>query len=289
VIHGSEQRNFTFAVAGIACVLAAAPAREAAVFAASAIASAMRTDDLAEMGDAWQRMRASASALLFAGLVMGLTATGALAFAVASRSRLGVVMGEAVLLISVGSLRVFLAVAIGPLRRRRAFEPDRVREAPARATGLPYWLALAGAALLIASLIHGWLDFLDGHKHPAPFIGAYLLWAAVAIVGFAVAAVAYARSKDGALRASALAATWLDSRLTATWSAVDRFLVAPATDLAARSGDGLAAGDERLGHAAAAAGRLAARTTRAPSVPLVILLAVLLAIGLGLIAPGVFR
>jgi NADH:ubiquinone oxidoreductase subunit 5 (subunit L)/multisubunit Na+/H+ antiporter MnhA subunit len=289
VIHGSEERNFTFAVAGIACVLAAAPAREAAVFAASAIASAMRTDDLAEMGDAWQRMRASASALLFAGLVMGLTATGALAFAVASRSRLGVVMGEAVLLISVGSLRVFLAVAIGPLRRRRAFEPDRVREAPARATGLPYWLALAGAALLIASLIHGWLDFLDGHKHPAPFIGAYLLWAAVAIVGFAVAAVAYARSKDGALRASALAATWLDSRLTATWSAVDRFLVAPATDLAARSGDGLAAGDERLVRAAAAAGRLAARSTRAPSVPLVILLAVLLAIGLGLIAPGVFR
>jgi NADH:ubiquinone oxidoreductase subunit 5 (subunit L)/multisubunit Na+/H+ antiporter MnhA subunit len=289
VIHGSDKTGFTFAVAGVACVLAAAPAREAAIFAASAIANAMRTDDLAEMGDAWGRMRASASALLFATLIIGLSASGALAFAVASRSRLGVALGESVLLIALGSLRIFLGVAIGPLRRRRAFEPDRVREAPGRATGLPFWLSLAGAALLVASMIHGWLDFLDGYRHPVPSIGAYVLWAAVAVVGFAAVAVAYRRDKDGALRASALPGAWLDARLNMAWSAIDRFLVVPATNIAARTGDGLGAGDDGLGRAAPAAGRLAAATTRAPAMPLVILIAVLLAIGLGVISPGVFR
>jgi NADH:ubiquinone oxidoreductase subunit 5 (subunit L)/multisubunit Na+/H+ antiporter MnhA subunit len=289
VIHGSEKTNFTFAVAGIACVLAAAPAREAAAFAASAIASTMRTDDLAEMGDALRRLRAASVTLLIASLIIGLSASGALAFAVASRSRLGVVLGDAVLLIAVGVLRVFLAMALGPLRRRRAFEPDRLRKIPNAANTVTYWLALAGAALLIASLIHGWLDFLDGHKHPAPSIGAYAVWAVVAVVGFAAVTVAFLRSKDGALKASARGEAWLEARLNTTWSVFDRFVVAPATDLASRTGDGLAAGDGSLGRAASAAGRLAAATTRAPAVPLVILLAVLLALGLGLIAPGVFR
>ncbi len=270
-------------------MLAAAPAREAALFAVSAIANAMRTDDLAEMGDAWGRMRASASALLFATLIIGLSAAGALAFAVASRSRLGVVLGESVLLIAVGSLRIFVAVAIGPLRRRRAFEPDRVREAPARATALPFWLSVGGGALLVASYIHGWLDFLDGYKHPAPSIGAYAVWAAVAVVGFAAVAAVYRRDRDGALRAAALPGVWLDARLNMAWSAVDRFLVAPATKVAAGTGDGLGAADDGLGRAAAAAGRLAAATTRAPAMTLVILLAVLLAIGLGVITPGLFR
>src|SRR6202030_3208873 len=148
VIHGSESPSFTFAVAGVACVLAAAPAREAAALAASAIANTMRTDDLAEMGDALRRLRAASVTLLIAALVIGLSASGALAFAVASRSRLGVVLGDAVLLIAVGVLRVFLAMAIGPLRRRRAFEPDRIRKIPDAAYTVTYWLALAGAALL---------------------------------------------------------------------------------------------------------------------------------------------
>ena len=81
-----RSRCFTFAVAGVACVFAAAPARAAGVLAVSAIAAAMRTDDLAEMGDAWHRMRASALAVLVAALVLALSAVGALAFGVSSRS-----------------------------------------------------------------------------------------------------------------------------------------------------------------------------------------------------------
>lgn len=289
VIHGFENPHFTFAVAGIACVLAAAPARTAGPLAASAVAGAMRTDDLAEMGDAWRRMRASAGAMLVAGTVLALSASGALAFAVSSRSKLGIALGEAVLLISVGSLRVFLAMAIGPLRRRRAFDPDRVREAPAGSLGWPYWLALSGALLVIASLLGGWLAFLDGGKHFAPSPGAYGLWIAPAVVGFAAATFAYGRHKDGALRASAVSGAWLGQLASSGSAAVERFLVAPAAGIARRTGDLIAAGDGRVGGAATASGRLAVAAGRAPALPLLILLAVLLALGVGLVAPGVFR
>src|SRR5258708_24453141 len=127
VIHGFEDPRFTFGIAGVAGVLAAAPVRASAVLAINAIAGAMRTDDMAEMGDALRRMRRSSIALLGSVLVLGLSAAGALAYAVSSRSWLGVALGEAVFVISIGGLRVFYGASIGPLRRRRAFEPDRCR------------------------------------------------------------------------------------------------------------------------------------------------------------------
>ena len=289
VIHGSQVQYSTFAVAGVACVLAVAPARAAGVLASSAIAAAMRTDDFAEMGDAWRRMRASALALLLAGVVLALSAVGALSFAVSTRSRVGVVLGEAALLIAVGALRVFLAVAAGPLRRRRAFEPDRVREAPSPALGWPFWLGLGAAALLTASLIRGWLDFLDGAKHPAPQPGAYLLWIAIALVGFAVAAFAYTRDKDGALRASTLAGTWAERWLVVASRAVDRFVLTPVTAIAGHTDRLVSRGDEGLAGAVESTGRLAALAPRLSGLPVLILVAVILAVAVGLIAPGVLR
>jgi NADH-quinone oxidoreductase subunit L len=203
VVHGFQVQGATFAVAGIACVLAAAPARAGGVLAMSAIAAAKRTDDLVEMGDAWNRMRASALGVLLAAIAIGLSGVGALAFGVSSRSYLGVAMGEAVLLIALGGARVFLGVSIGPLRRRRAFEPDRVREAPSSSLAWPLWLAGGGLLLVVASLIHGWLDFIDGKKHPTPTAGAYALWVVVVLVGFALPVLAYVRDQDGALHMSA--------------------------------------------------------------------------------------
>jgi hypothetical protein len=289
VVRGYQNAGFTFAVAGIACVFAAALARVAGTLTASGVAAAMRTDDFREMGDGWRRMRASAIALLAAVVVLGLSAWGALAFSVASSSRLGLVLGEAVLLVSLGSLRIFLAIAIGPLRRRRAFEPDRVREVPASALIWAYWLALGGAVLVAASLFRSWLDFLDGHKHPAPNTGTYLLWIAVALVGFAAAAVAYSASKDGALRASAAIGSRVDRLLSVAMRAVDRFVVGPAEGLATGTGEWIPARDDALGRSAIVTGRLAAAAARAPALPMVFLAAVLLAVVLALISPGVFR
>jgi NADH:ubiquinone oxidoreductase subunit 5 (subunit L)/multisubunit Na+/H+ antiporter MnhA subunit len=289
VIHGSQVPYSTFAVAGVACVLVAAPARAAGVLASSAVATAMRTDDLAEMGDAWRRMRTSALAVALAGTVVALSAVGAMSFAVNSRSRLGIVLGEAVLLVAIGSLRVFLALGIGPLRRRRAFEPDRVREAPASSLGWPFWLALGGAALLVASLIRGWLDFLDGGTHPTPPAGAYVLWFAVALAGFAVVTFAYVRDKDGALKASALAGAWLGKWVAAGGQTVDRFLFAPLIDIATRTDRWMSRGDGGIVSAVEATGRLGALGSRLPGLPVAILAAVILALVVGLFAPGVFR
>jgi len=289
VVDGFQVRGSTYAIAGVAAALAIAPARAAGVLAAASIANATRTDDLAEMGDAWRRMRASSGALLGSALVMGLAVSGALAFAVPSRSFLGFALGDAVLVIAIVGLRIFLATSFGPLRRRRAFEPDRVREAPRSAVGWPYWLVVAGALLLVASLVRGWLDFLDGQKHSVPGAGSFVLWAAIAVVGFAAVSFVYLRNKDGALAASSTGGAWL-ARITVTGAAlVDRFFVAPTTDLARRMGNWIPAGDAALGRAAEVTGQFVFASGRLPAVPLVTLLAVVLALVIALLAPGVWR
>jgi NADH:ubiquinone oxidoreductase subunit 5 (subunit L)/multisubunit Na+/H+ antiporter MnhA subunit len=290
VIHGFQVPNATFAVAGIACVLAAAPARAAGVLATSAIAGAMRTDDLAEMGDAWARMRVTALALLLAAIGLALSATGALAYGISSRSGLGIALGEALLIVSIGGMRVFLATALGPLRRRRAFEPDRVREATRASLGWPYWLVVGGGVFLVASFIRGWLDFLDGHRHPASDPGAFLLWIVVVVIGIAGASFAYVRNKDGALKASAMAGARLSSWAWTGSRSLDRFIVAPITELARRTGDRwIPAGDARLASALDTTGRLIAAGTRLPVLPVVIVAAVVLTLVVGLLSPGVFR
>ena len=289
VIHGSENTHAVFAVAGVACILAAAPARTAATLAASAIAGAMRTADMVEMGDAWRRMRASSLTLLAAGVVVALCAIGALSFGVSSRSWLGALLGEAVLLVAVGVTRVFLGVSIGPLRRRRAFEPDRVREAPSSSLGWPYMLAVAGAVFLVASTIRGWLDVLDGFKHPGPAAGSFAIWLAVALLGIAAATFAYVRDRDGALVASAATGVWLGARMATASALVERFLVAPTADLARRVDVWLPAGDGALGRFAGTSGRAAIASGRLPGLPVVVLLAVGLAILIALVAPGLLR
>jgi NADH:ubiquinone oxidoreductase subunit 5 (subunit L)/multisubunit Na+/H+ antiporter MnhA subunit len=289
VISGFRHQYATFAVAGIAAVLAVAPARTAAWLAISSISSAMRTDDLAEMGDAWRRMRGTSLALLGATAVLGLSATGALAFGVSSRSRLGIALAEAVVLMSVAGIRVFFASALGPLRRRRAFEPDRVREVPRPAVTWPYWLVAFGAGALIASCIIGWLKFLDGHQHPASPQLAFAIWAAAAVVGFAACAVTYLLAKDGALAASARAGAWSRRALVAILAVIDRFLIAPSIDITRRVGDWIPAGDSALGRFVSASGQLALASVRAPAVPLLVVLAVALAVVFALVGPGVVR
>lgn len=289
VIHGFETSNTAFAVAGLACVLAAGPARAGATLAISSIAIQMRTDNFMEMGDAWRRMRASAVALAASCAVVGLSAVGALAYGVPSRSKTGIALGEAVLLISAAMLRVFLAAAIGPLRRRRAFDPDRVREAPQPSLAWPYWLAAAGAALFVASLIPGWLNFLDGLKHPVPAAGTFALWSAAAVIGFAAATVAFVLGKDSVLAASARAGAWLNLRTAGSAGLVDRFLIAPVLDLTRRLDGWIPEGDGALARFAIASGQFAVAAVRAPALPIMIALAAGLAVLVALLAPGVIR
>jgi formate hydrogenlyase subunit 3/multisubunit Na+/H+ antiporter MnhD subunit len=289
LIRGFENPGFTFAIAGVACVFAVAPARTAALLAVAVIARAMRTDDMAEMGAALRRMRRSAMLLLLSSVLLSLSATGALAFAIDSRSRLGLALGEAALLISLGSLRVFMALAIGPLRRRRSFEPDRVRDAPTRSLTWPYWLVIGAAALTAATLANSWLGFLDGRKHPAPGGGAYVLWFAVVLLGFAAAAGAHYVNKDGALRGTAALGGLVDRLVSAGTATVRRFLVEPAVDGVARTAAWIPAADGALARSTIASGWLPLAMTRVPAVSLLIVLAVVIAVVFGVLSPGVFR
>jgi NADH-quinone oxidoreductase subunit L len=288
VINAAYHSPANYGIAGVAAVLALAPARAGAQLAIATVASAMRTDDLVQMGDAWRRMRASSGALLACAVVLALATSGALAAAVSTRSRPGLALGEAVLLVAVGALRVWFGASFGPLRRRRAFDPDRVRE-PRGALGWPYWLAVAGAAFLGASFVTAWLAYLDGGKHAALSIEAAALWLGAPIVGLAACAVAYTLSKDGALGVSARGGAWLTRSSAVMYAGVDRFLVSPATDIARRVGDWIPAGDGRLGRFATSTGQLALGASRVPAVPVAVLLAIVLAVIFAVVAPGVAR
>jgi cation transporter-like permease len=97
----------------------------------------MRSNDLRDTGDAWRRMRASAAVLLGVTVALGLSCIGALAIGVDTRGKFGIVLGEALFLAVAGAFRIFMATGFGPLRRRRAFDPDRVRDAAPAALGWP--------------------------------------------------------------------------------------------------------------------------------------------------------
>jgi NADH:ubiquinone oxidoreductase subunit 5 (subunit L)/multisubunit Na+/H+ antiporter MnhA subunit len=260
----------------------------AALLAVSAVAGAMRTDDMVEMGDAWRRMRASAAAILAGALVIGLAATGALAYGASTRSRLGLVLGEAVLLLSAGALRVFFGVSFGELRRRRGFDPERMRE-PQGALGFPYWLLIAGVALLGASLITPYLDFLDGQRHPVAPLAAIGIWAAAAAVGFVACTVAYSRGKDSALGVSGRVGGRLAWLGNGAYALIDRFLVVPSTDIARRFGGWVPGSEGALGRIASATGQLTLASSRAPALPILLAVAVVLALVFALAAPGIVR
>jgi len=289
VIYSYQASATTLAVFGVLGVLAAAPARAWAALATSSIVAAMRTSDLAEMGDGWRRMRATTTALLLASVVIALSAALAVPLTAGSRTRFALAIGEAVLLVSIAAIRVAIAVAIGPLRRRRAFEPDRVREVPRTSVGWPYWLVLAGVVLAVAMLFPSWLGFLDNQPHKAATAAAVGIWVGVVGIGLLLTAFAYGSDKDGSLRASAALGEVLRRLLGRAAAAGTRFLWEPIAAITERVYELIPKGDGGLAQATAASGRLALAAARAPAVPLLVVIAVVLALAVGLATPGLFR
>ena len=289
VIRGVQYPGFTFAVAGLAAIYAAAPARAAGALAASNIANAMRTDDMTEMGDAWRRMRASATTLLGVAIALGLSAAGALAVGVDTRTKLGLTLGEAVFVIAFAGTRVFLATGSGPLRRRRAFDPDRVRDAPRQSLGWPYWLVLASLVLAAASLVPAWLVFLDNGHHVAAPAATYALWVAVALAGLVAATLPISSNKDGSLRASEGLAL-LPARLElATQNLLGRYVINPGIRIVEGFERMVPAADHAVARVSHVSGRYTLVALRAADVGVLVVMAVLLALLVALISPGVLR
>src|SRR5260370_358624 len=173
--------------------------------------------------------------------------------------------------------------------RSRGFLRPRPREAPAEALAWPYWLALVGVVITVATVFPTWIGYLDGQKHKAASAEAVVVWVAVGAIGVALTAIAYAFDKDGALRASAGLGRLLDRIVHGALAALYRFIYAPAAAITVRVSDWIPQGDGELGRASAASGRLALWAARAPAVPLLIALPAVLAIAVRLASPGLFR
>jgi hypothetical protein len=116
-----------------------------------------------------------------------------------------------------------------------------------------------------------------------------VLWLAVVLAGFAVAAATHAINKDAAVGASSRGGRWLDRGASFVFAQVDRFLIAPVTDIARRVGEWIPAGDGALGRFSNASGQLALSAGRGPAIVLVVVLAILVALAFALLGPGVAR
>jgi formate hydrogenlyase subunit 3/multisubunit Na+/H+ antiporter MnhD subunit len=265
----------------LTALLAVAGARTGLLLAAAAAGATLRTTDLRAMGAGWERMPLTTTALLAGAAVVALTGLGPALLRPQSIAWLGFGLGLATVTLAV--LRVYFAFAHGPLRRRRAFEPGRVQEV----VGDLAWSALIasglGAAALILSFLTGWVGFLVAGGH-AGNMGTNVLWIVAPLAGAAVAGLAFVARKDSSLELGAR----LGEAVGALWERAavlyDRFVARPGQRAVVGVEEGGLTGLESgLGGGVARAGSLVRIAERAPWVPTVLGLAVVLAVAFGLL------
>ena len=270
----------------IAAAMAAAPARAAAVFAAAAISRALRTEDVLLLAEAGRRMRRAATIL---GLALGAMVVASIE-AGARNLDPGIweiLYGAGLVLTAAAAAAVYVRTAHGTLVRRRAFEPDRIRDVVSGAFRGPAVLAALAAILAIATFVPGWLGYIDERSHSAASLAASAVWILVPLAGAALAAAYFGTQRSAALgfgstiRASVAPAA-------AGWRALDAGGVRPGLAVGETvDGPLIDAGEETLGRGAVGAGAHVAH--RVPLLPALIGLAGALALLGALLLPGVTR
>lgn len=264
-------------------LVAVALGRAGAVLSAAAAVAAMRTVDLRQMGGGALRMRVTVVGLALSTAAISLGP--AAAAAVQPQSPRWLLLGAGLFLAAFAAWRVTFALASGPLRRRRAFEPDRVREAPGSVTGAAIFAGGVGVVAALLSFFTPWVAYLDPSSHDHPAVGTDVLFVVVALAGVAAAGVLFVLRKD---RSLALAGV-LGARLGTAWAIAavlsGRYLERPGAAAVDEVEDvALPAAESGLGRAAAAAGGLAGR--QLPLLAVVGLGAVILAVVVGVAASG---
>jgi NADH-quinone oxidoreductase subunit L len=264
-------------------LLAAALGRVGGLLSAAAAAAAMRTVDLRQMGGGVRRMRATVGGLVLSAGALSLAPVAS----AAARPRSGewVPLAAGLFLVALTAWRVAFAVASGPLRRRRAFEPERVREAPGPVTAAAIMAGVAALVAVALSFFTRWVAYLGPSGQDRPAVGTDVLWLVPALVGAALAGLLFAARKD---RALALAGV-LGNRLGTMWAVATvlsgRFLGRPGGVALDEVEDvGIPAVEAGVGRAAAATGGAAGR--QMPWLTVVALAAVVLAVVVGLVAAG---
>ena len=91
------------------------------------------------------------------------------------------------------------------------------------------------------------------------------------------------------MRATAWFNAEVDSRIAAAAAFLDRFVVVPSFKVVDRATEWIPAGDGAIARASLMSGRLATTAVRAPAVPVLVVMTVLLALLIALLSPGVLR
>jgi hypothetical protein len=262
-------------------LLAAAAGRTGALLAGSAAAASMRTVDLRAMGAGWERMPATALGLLASVAAVALAGCGA--FALRPRSLEWVAFGAGVALVAVAVLRVYFAMAHGPLRRRRAFEPGRVREAAPGVTGPALMAGLVGLAAVALTFLTAWVGFLESGRQAVFGMGTNVLWVASLAVGAGLAAFLFGYRKEESLAVSARLGELLGALWELAAGVYDRFFARPEGQaVQAAEGVALPTLESGVGQALTGTGSLADRTV--PWVPALLGLAAVLALAFGILS-----
>jgi NADH:ubiquinone oxidoreductase subunit 5 (subunit L)/multisubunit Na+/H+ antiporter MnhA subunit len=271
------------AAAGLTGLLAVALGRAGALLSASVAAGAMRTVDLRQMAGAGRIMRATAAALISSVAAFSLGPAAAAAWR--PRSLAWIALGAGLFLVAVAGFRVAVAVVTGPLRRRRAFEPGRVREGPISLAIAALLLAVLGLASAGLAFFTGWVAYLGARPQDVPSVGTYVLSVAVALLGAAMAAIAFGLRKDRSLALAGLLGARLRRARRIGEALAGRFLARPGLAIVnGVEGVGLPAVEAGAGRAAASVGRLVGRPL--PWIAVAVVAAVGLALIVGLVATG---
>jgi NADH:ubiquinone oxidoreductase subunit 5 (subunit L)/multisubunit Na+/H+ antiporter MnhA subunit len=274
-------------------VLAVGAARTAGLLAGSTAATAMRSVDLRAMGGGWSRledgtirMPLTSAALLLSSAVLALA--GLETAMLQPRSAIWIAFVPALAITAFAVLRPYFSVAHGELRRRRAFEPSRVREAVGSVAGSALVCGALGLVALVLAFFPGWVRFLGGGGHAVGSLGTNVLWVLAPIAGGAAAALAFMLRKDASLGLCAR----MGERFGVVWeqagSLYDRFFARPGGRIVGAVEDvGVPAVESGVGRALTGAGGLAGLAERTlPWVPTVLGLAVVLAVVFGLLTQG---
>jgi hypothetical protein len=270
-------------------VLAVGAARAAALLAGATVVAAMRTADLRLIGEGWERMPASTAALLVSAVVLALAGVGPALLRPRDLTWLAFAAG--MFLVAVGTFRVYFSVGHGPIRRRRAFEPSRVREAPWPVAGSALVTAALGVAALALAFFTPWVVFLGAGGHAVSTVGTNVLWVVAPLAGVAVSAGLFWLRKAEALELCAR----LGDLLGAVWDLAglqyQRFFARPGEQVVRAVEDvGVPAVETGVGRAMIGSGRLADLASRGvPLMPAVLAVALLLVVAFGLLSQGLLR
>lgn len=190
------------AAAGLTGLLAVAGGRAAALLAAAWVAPTMRGVDLRLMGDGQRRMPLITAGLGVSAAAVALAAVAGSAGRRQSVAWVALVVG--LFLVAVAIWRVYGAVALGQVPRRRAFEPSRIRDVSGALASAALACAVVGVAAAVLAFIPPWTGFFLPSRPKPPAASVELDWLAPAIIGALLSLAVLGVRKAVALRLS----TW---------------------------------------------------------------------------------